>query len=245
VEYFSDHRGELDDDSLTRLGKNPLRILDSKNPDMRNLIRNAPSMTDTLDPESRDHFDQLKGMLDTTGIQYQINTRMVRGLDYYNRTVFEWITDQLGAQGTVCGGGRYDGMIEHFGGPATPACGFAMGLERLVSLMELAQGTADRSHKPDIYFVVADESGKSAAMSLSERIRDDLPQVRLLMHCGGGTFKNQFKKADKSGAKIALILGENELKQQKIGIKNLRKDASQAEVAWSELTGFLRKQLDL
>jgi histidyl-tRNA synthetase len=245
VEYFSDNKGQLDDDSISRLEKNPLRILDSKNPDMRNLINQAPSMADSLDLKSRDHFTNLQEILDAVEIKYVINPRLVRGLDYYNRTVFEWITDELGAQGAVCAGGRYDGMIEHFGGPPTPAIGFAMGIERLAGLLNTRQDSEKTTEKADIYFVVSSEQAQKVAMSLAEKLRDDLPQVRMLMHCGGGSFKNQFKKADKSGAQIALIMGENELKNQRIGVKTLREGDVQLEVAWSELTVTVRNQLDI
>ena len=245
VEYFSDHKDLLDDDSLTRLQKNPLRILDSKNPDLKDLLKKAPSMADTLDAESQDHFTTLQEILKASDIKYIVNTRLVRGLDYYNGTVFEFITDQLGAQGTVCGGGRYDGMVEHFGGPSTPAIGFSMGMERLADLLENDRQVKTSGQQADIYFVVASEQAMSAAMSLAEKLRDELPQLRLLMHCGGGSLKSQFKKADKSGAQIALIMGESELDQQRISVKNLRNEDPQQEVAWSELTATVRKQLDL
>ncbi|MGK0298636.1 MAG: histidyl-tRNA synthetase, partial [Gammaproteobacteria bacterium] len=245
VEYFSDYKNQLDEDSLNRLEKNPLRILDSKNPDLQNLISLAPSMSESLDQESQEHFENLKQLLDAANIDYEINTRLVRGLDYYNRTVFEWITSELGAQGTVCGGGRYDGMVEHFGGPATHAIGFGMGIERLVSLIENAQNPNDVINKADIYFVVAGEAAKSSAISLAEKLRDELPQIRLIMHCGGGSFKSQFKKADKSGAQIALILGDTELENQKISVKHLREVDNQQEVSWPDLTNMVRQLLDI
>jgi histidyl-tRNA synthetase len=245
VEYFSDHKNQLDEDSLNRLEKNPLRILDSKNPDLKNLISLAPSMSDSLDQESEEHFDILKQLLESANIDYEINTRLVRGLDYYNRTVFEWITSELGAQGTVCGGGRYDGMVEHFGGPPTHAIGFGMGIERLVSLIENEQNPNEVVKKADIYFVIAGEAAKSSAISLAEKLRDELPQIRLIMHCGGGSFKSQFKKADKSGAQIALILGESELENQKIGVKHLREENNQQEVSWPDLANMVRQLLDI
>jgi histidyl-tRNA synthetase len=245
VEYFSDHKDQLDDDSQNRLEKNPLRILDSKNPDLQNLISLAPSMSDSLDQASHEHFDNLKQLLESANVDYEINTRLVRGLDYYNSTVFEWITSELGAQGTVCGGGRYDGMVEHFGGPATHAIGFGMGIERLVSLIENDQNTDELVNKADIYFVVAGDAAKSSAISLAEKLRDELPQIRLIMHCGGGSFKSQFKKADKSGAKIALILGDSELENQKIGVKHLREVDNQQEVSWPDLANVVRQLLDI
>jgi histidyl-tRNA synthetase len=243
VAYFHDHRSMLDEDSLNRLEKNPLRILDSKNPDMQTLVSKAPSITDSLDHESAEHFDMLKTLLDSVNIPYTVNSRLVRGLDYYNRTVFEWITTELGSQGTVCGGGRYDSLVEKFGGPATPAIGFGMGLERLVSLIEKSPA-ARVEHSAQVYFIVASNTAMPAALSLSEQIRDELPGLRLVMHCGGGSFKSQFKKADKSGAEFALIIGDNELAQQRIGIKPLRTDEAQTEVAWSELAAIIRQRLN-
>jgi histidyl-tRNA synthetase len=245
VEYFSDHNDQLDEDSLRRLTINPLRILDSKNKDMQSLINNAPGMSDSLDQESLEHFDKLKQFLDSSNIEYEVNAKLVRGLDYYNRTVFEWISNELGAQGTVCGGGRYDGMVEHFGGSATPAIGFAMGMERLASLMENRADSSELPNKADIYFVVASEDAKSTAISLAEKIRDEIPKIRLILHCGGGSFKSQFKKADKSGAKFALILGDSELENKQVGIKNLRHEDSQQQVDWADLTNIVCKLLDI
>jgi histidyl-tRNA synthetase len=238
-EYFQDLHGSLDEDSLTRLEKNPLRILDSKNPDMQELIRQAPSIIDALDTASADHFAELRGLLDAAGVSYRLNKRLVRGLDYYNRTVFEWTTDRLGAQGTVCGGGRYDGMVEQFGGPATPAIGFGMGLERLLSL-----AGADANDTPHIYLIVASSGAMAAALRLAEQVRDEFPGIRLLLNCGGGSFKSQFKKADKSGAWLALVLGDEEMRGQHVGVKPLRRQAPQFNVAWSALAGAIREQLD-
>jgi histidyl-tRNA synthetase len=242
VEYFQGHRSLLDEDSLNRLEKNPLRILDSKNPDMQDLISKAPNITDSLDSESADHFTLLQSLLDAVGIRYSVNPRLVRGLDYYNRTVFEWVTNQLGAQGTVCAGGRYDGLVEKFGGPSTPAIGFAMGVERLVSLIE-NNPAARIEQAPQVYFIVASQNAMATALTLSEQLRNELPGLRLIMHCGGGSFKSQFKKADKSGAEIALIIGDNELAQQRIGIKPLRTESNQYEVAWADLVGTVRQIL--
>ena len=243
VEYFQAHRDRLDEDSLQRLGTNPLRILDSKNPDLKDLISRAPDISDSLDGESAAHFAGLRELLDAVGVEYAINPRLVRGLDYYNRTVFEWITDRLGAQGTVCAGGRYDGLVEHFGGSATPGIGFAMGLERLVSLIEDAGGGAREDTGTQVYFVVASQQAMPAAQRIAETLRDALPGLRLLLHCGGGSFKSQFKKADKSGAALALVLGEDELEHQRIGIKPLRGEGEQQEVSWADLAGELRRHL--
>jgi len=243
IEYFSDNKDALDQDSLVRLEKNPMRILDSKNPELEKLIQSAPQMADTLDEESKEHFEVLQNTLDSVNISYKINSRMVRGLDYYNRTVFEWITDQLGAQSAVCAGGRYDGMIKHFGGPSTPGIGFGMGLERLTILLEESNRDDIPVKTADIYFVIVTDEAIPTAMSLAEKLRDQLPGIRLITHCGGGNFKKQFKKADKSGAQIALILGKDELEKQTVGIKSLRTEAEQQEVSWSELVDKIRDQI--
>ncbi|MBF8268784.1 MAG: hisS [Gammaproteobacteria bacterium] len=241
VDYFTANQDQLDADSRNRLQNNPLRILDSKNPAMQELIGNAPVMTDHLDPESSAHFSALQALLTGADIKFVVNPRLVRGLDYYNKTVFEWSTDRLGAQGTICAGGRYDGLVEHFGGKPTPAIGFALGLERLVELVGVVATHADG---PDVYFIVAGEHAVAAGISLAERIRDQLP-VRVVLHCGGGSFKSQFKKADKSGARLALILGEAEVKQEMIAIKPLRQDAPQVEVGWDGLIPALQLALGL
>ena len=243
VEYFNDNKQQLDADSLRRLENNPLRILDSKNPAMQDLIRNAPGMEAYMDDESTEHFTGLQELLTAANIGFEVNTRLVRGLDYYSKTVFEWVTDRLGAQGTVCAGGRYDGLVEHFGGKPTPATGFALGLERLVELINEGQSEIETKH-PDIYFITAGSQATAAGLKLAEQIRDQLP-VRLLQHCGGGSFKSQFKKADKSGARVALILGESELDNKTIGIKPLRTDAAQTDVSWDGLIPALRRELDL
>ena len=241
VEYFRERQSELDEDSRRRLDSNPLRILDSKNPLMQPLIADAPAMTGFLDEESKAHFERLLELLDAAGISCQINPRLVRGLDYYNRTVFEWITDRLGAQGTVCAGGRYDGLVEHFGGRATPAIGFAMGLERLLGLVEQPAAGGDAPHA---YFIHVGAGAESRAMQLSEELRDALPGLRLLLHCGGGGLKSQLKKADKSGAELALILAEAELQREVVGIKPLR-GGEQFEAAWSDAAGTLAQTLNL
>ncbi|MBK5931229.1 histidine--tRNA ligase [Halochromatium salexigens] len=217
VAYLRAHEDRLDDDSRRRLETNPLRVLDSKNPDLQALLASAPSLHAALGRDSRAHFEALCAGLERAGIAYEINPRLVRGLDYYNRTVFEWITDALGAQGTVCAGGRYDGLVEQLGGRATPAVGFALGLERLLELSDSAPPASI-----DAYLIAVGEQASAAAMPIAERIRDALPALRLICHCGGGSFKSQFKRADRSGARVALVLGDDELAQGRIGIKPLR-----------------------
>ncbi|NEX17088.1 MAG: histidine--tRNA ligase [Halochromatium sp.] len=231
VAYLKQHEDRLDDDSRRRLETNPLRVLDSKNPDLAELIAEAPSLADALGSDSHAHFEALCAGLERAGVPYQINPRLVRGLDYYNRTVFEWITDALGAQGTVCAGGRYDGLVEQLGGKATPAVGFALGLERL---LELSQTEPPAS--TDAYLIAVGEQASAAAMPIAEQIRDALPQLRLICHCGGGSFKSQFKRADRSGATVALVLGDDELAQQRIGIKPLRAPKGQDPQAKAEQT---------
>ena len=243
IEYFSDNKQQLDADSVRRLENNPLRILDSKNPAMQDLIRNAPSMEAYMDDESTEHFAGLQELLTAADINFEVNPRLVRGLDYYSKTVFEWITDRLGAQGTVCAGGRYDGLVEHFGGKPTPGTGFALGLDRLVELIDTDQSEIE-NNSPDIYFITAGDQAAVLGFKLAEQIRDQLP-VRLVTHCGGGSFKSQFKKADKSGARLALILGDSELSNQTIGIKPLRTDAAQTDVSWDGLIPALKRELGL
>ncbi len=244
VEYLGDNEVDLDEDSRVRLLKNPLRILDSKNPEMQALINAAPSMADHMDEESIDHFDGLKQLLDEINIAYTVNPRLVRGLDYYSKTVFEWLTDQLGAQATVCAGGRYDGLIEQFGGKAIPGIGFAMGLERLVELMGSSEERKNQQ-KPHVYLIIAGEETVTTGFKLAEQLKNELKELKLLMHCGGGSFKSQFKKADKSGAQLALILGEDELQKQTISLKPLRKEGDQTEVSWEKLAEVLRVELEL
>ena len=241
VEYLTEHRELLDEDSLRRLETNPLRVLDSKNPDMQSMINAAPSLMDYLDEESRLHFEQLTAILDAANIPYTINTRLVRGLDYYCKTVFEWVTDALGAQGTVCAGGRYDGLVEQLGGRATPASGFAMGIERLLSLLEDAGKQVDNA--ADIFVILQDEQAQLAGMSIVESLRDQLDDTVVQTNCGGGSFKSQMKKADKSGARIALLIGDDEMAKQQISIKLLREKAEQQTVAQSELIEALKSIL--
>ncbi len=218
VAYYNAHASQLDEDSQRRLRSNPLRILDSKNPAMQALNAGAPSLHDYLDEESRAHFAALRAHLDAAGVAYTVNPRLVRGLDYYTKTVFEWMTDDLGAQGTVCAGGRYDGLVEQLGGRATPACGFGMGLERLVLLL-MNQNPAPDHHVPDIYLVWHGAGAAQAAMQVAEESRN--AGFRVLFDGNGGSFKSQFKRADKSGARFALVLGEQELQDDKVVVKDL------------------------
>jgi histidyl-tRNA synthetase len=238
VEYLEAHKSELDEDSLRRLESNPLRILDTKNPDMKAVVDGAPKLIDHLDAESKQHYDELKVYLDDVGIPYTENPNLVRGLDYYNRTVFEWVTTELGAQGTVCAGGRYDGLVEQIGGKPTPAVGFAMGIERLMALL-IDKDLVEHNAAPDVYLVLAGEAAKRPGLVISEQIRDYLPELTVQMNCGGGSFKSQFKKADKSGARVALVLGEDEVQQQKIAVKYLREEREQALMDWSDLLAHL------
>ncbi len=236
VEHLAAHADRLDDDGRRRLTTNPLRVLDSKNPDLAEVIQTAPSLLDHLGTESRAHFDDLCAGLDAAGITYSINPRLVRGLDYYNRTVFEWITDALGAQGTVCAGGRYDGLVSQLGGRDTPAVGFAMGIERLLDLID----TSGVDTGPDAYLVALGEAAQGAALGIAERLRDEVPGLSLLAHCGGGSFKSQFKKADKSGARLALILADDEVAAGTIGVKPLRGQGEQRTLALDALIAELR-----
>jgi len=239
VDYLNANRGQLDEDSLRRLDSNPLRILDSKNPGMQSMISNAPSLLDYLDAESVEDFELLKQYLDDAGIEYTVNPRLVRGLDYYCKTVFEWVTDQLGTQGTVCAGGRYDGLVEQLGGKATPAAGFALGIERLLAMREAADIEVPQDH-PDLYLLLQGESSTRKGLVLAERLRDQNPGLNILSNCGGGSFKSQMKKADKSGATIALILGENEIAEDTVTVKFLREQKQQQTINQSELNEFLK-----
>jgi histidyl-tRNA synthetase len=240
VDYFSRHQASLDEDSQRRLHSNPLRILDSKNPAMQALIEEAPRLQDHLNTESREHFEGVLSILDHIGIPYTVNPRLVRGLDYYNKTVFEWVTTQLGAQGTVCAGGRYDGLVEQLGGKSVPAAGFAMGIERLV---ELVREHIKTDAEPHAYCVIATDDAFGYGMQLCESLREQLPDLRLLMHCGGGSFKSQFKRADKSGARLALIVGDDEMSSGTVGIKFLREDKPQRHVSADELHDMLKAMI--
>lgn len=243
VAYLKDHFDQLDSDSQQRLSANPLRILDSKSESTQKVLENAPVLANYLDDESRQHFESLCATLDQVGIKYDINPRLVRGLDYYSKTVFEWVTDQLGAQGTICAGGRYDGLVEQLGGKATPAVGFAMGLERLVLLLA-AKGLPGDLNKPaDVYFIALGEAAQLQALVLAEQIRTQIPNLRLITHCGGGNFKAQLKKADSSGADYALIIGDNELASDTLLVKPLRGQADQVTIAANDSVTFLKEKL--
>jgi len=228
LEYLRAHAARLDPDSQRRLDGNPLRVLDSKHPQMQEVIRGAPLLTEHLDPESHAHFEALCGMLRAVGVSYEINPRLVRGLDYYNRTVFEWITPSTGAQNAVCSGGRYDGLIAQLGGEATPAIGFAMGIERLVALLQAACGTVP-APRPDVYVVVSGPQAAVQALELVESLRSERPRVRFELNLGGGNFKAQFRRADKSGAPLALIIGDDELARGVVAMKPLREESGQSE----------------
>ncbi len=243
LDYFAQHEEKLDEDSKNRLTTNPLRVLDSKNPDLKDLIENAPSILDYLSDESKNHFDELCAMLDALKFEYTINPRLVRGLDYYTHMVFEWITDELGAQGTVCAGGRYDELVELIGGKATPGVGFSLGLERLIELLE--QEEAVEVNRPHICIVPLQEDAKAAALQLAEMLRAYLPDLHVHNILGGGGARSLFKRADKSGAQYALIIGDEELQQNAVTIKPLREDLEQSR--WridEELFEFLAQQFD-
>jgi histidyl-tRNA synthetase len=239
TEYFRGCESQLDDDSRRRLDGNPLRILDSKNPELRELIAAAPSITDHLDPESQRHFLELRALLDRTQIRYRINPRLVRGLDYYSRTVFEWVTNALGAQGAICSGGRYDGLVAQLGGEPTPAIGWALGEERIVQLMRLHSVPLDAA-QPDVYFVLAGPAAEQTGPVLAEQWRDALPGLRLEVNSGGGGVKSQMKRADRSGARVALLLGDEELARSTIAVKDLRNGAPQHDVAHDAIVTVLR-----
>jgi histidyl-tRNA synthetase len=244
VDYFQQHLGQLDEDSLRRLNTNPLRILDSKNPEMADIISQAPELMAYLGEDSLAHFRAITAILDDLGVAYTINPRLVRGLDYYGLTVFEWVTDSLGAQGTVCAGGRYDGLVEQLGGKTNYAVGFAMGMERLLALLEL-RNDIPLMKSVDAYMIRVGDQAQQEGMRLAESIRDELPSLKLEMSVDGGSFKSQFKKADKSGASFAIILGDNEVETGQIGIKNLRRDLAQQNLPKMELIRFLRDQIGL
>jgi histidyl-tRNA synthetase len=239
--YFSLHLAALDEDSLNRLERNPLRILDSKAASMQQVIAGAPSFHDFLGEESRAHFERLRRYLDTLGVRHEVNPRLVRGLDYYSHSVFEWITDQLGAQGTVCAGGRYDGLVELQGGRPWPGIGFAMGQERLVELMRAKGGVNGTA--PHVYLVMVGEEATPHGLKIAETLRRDIPSLRILSNLGGGSFKTQFKRADRSGAELALVLGEEEIQRNIVTIKPLRAEGLQEHVAFQELQKWLNDWL--
>lgn len=242
VAYLEQFKDKLDEDCKRRMYSNPLRVLDSKNPDVQALLNDAPRLSEYLDEESREHFAGLCKLLDEADIAYTVNERLVRGLDYYNRTVFEWVTNSLGAQGTVCAGGRYDGLVAQLGGHATPAVGFAMGLERLVLLVQAVNPDFQPQRAVDVYLISSGEGTQSAAMRLAEKIRDAYPQVKLMTNYGGGNFKKQFARADKWGARVALVLGENEMNAGQVNVKNLQ-SGDQQTLAQDDVAAFLASML--
>ena len=244
VTYLSAHIDQLDEDSKRRLHSNPLRVLDSKNPAMQSLIESAPQLLDYLDEPSKQHFDQLCNQLNQNGITYSVNPRLVRGLDYYNQTVFEWVTNKLGAQGTVCAGGRYDGLVSQLGGQSVPAVGFALGMERVVAMLENI-ATANISSAANVYLVMVGDIALQRGMVLSEQIRQKIPQLVLHNGLGGGSFKSQMKRADKSGASVALILGDDECQNQVISVKYLREDRQQEKISQNEILGWLQQNLNI
>jgi histidyl-tRNA synthetase len=243
VDYFKAHFEQLDEDSVRRLETNPLRILDTKNPAMQDLVQNAPELMAYLGEESRAHFQALTDSLDSLSIEYKINTRLVRGLDYYGKTVFEWVTTELGAQGTICAGGRYDGLIEQLGGKENFAIGFALGMERLLALVELADEVAvERS--VDVYMIRVGSEAEKQGLIFAERVREHLPTLKLQMNCGSGSFKSQFKKADKSGAEFAIIIGDDEAEKDVVAIKWLRIEREQLTLSQIEAIAFLQENLN-
>ena len=245
VEFLSERKDQLDEDSLRRLETNPLRVLDSKDPQTQAVLVGAPELHDYLDDESREHFATLRDILDSAGVPYEINQRLVRGLDYYCKTVFEWVTDKLGAQGTVCAGGRYDGLVEQLGGKPTPAVGFAMGVERLILLLEtLELIPAEVLQTIDVYVCGVGVGADKAALLLSDRIRGEHPWLRVQTHCGGGSFKSQMKKADKSGAHFALLLGESEIADGNVTVKDMRGGADQQTLAQADVSAWLAEHVN-
>lgn len=243
VDYLTRHKNHLDEDSLRRLTSNPLRILDSKNPDLKEIIAKAPKLLDHLDEASKLHFRRLRDYLDYAGLHYEVNSYLVRGLDYYTQTVFEWVSNKIGAQGTVCAGGRYDGLIEQLGGKATPALGFALGLERTILLMQNNQESANGTTRMHAYFITDSDEAFQVGLKLTDKLRDQVPGLRIILHCGGGNLSNQFKKADKSGAYLAIVLGDNELKNQMLTIKPLRENIPQQSIHQLEIADYLKLRI--
>ncbi len=238
VAYFKDNYEQLDEDSKRRLESNPLRILDSKNPEMQALNEAAPKLIDHLDAESKHEFDMLCRQLDAAGLSYEVNPRLVRGLDYYGKTVFEWVTEHLGSQGTVCAGGRYDGLVAQLGGKSATAIGFAIGLERLIALLEQMDALPELP-QTDAYLVAVGDLAATESLLFAEQLRNEIPSLKLITHCGGGSFKSQFKKADRSGARWTLILGDDEISQRRVGIKNMA-TGEQQTVAWDDVATHIK-----
>lgn len=235
VAFLEQHKAQLDEESQRRMYSNPLRVLDSKNAQVQAIVEAAPKLADYLDEDSVTHFEQLQQRLSAAGIGFTLNPKLVRGLDYYNKTVFEWVTTELGSQGTVCAGGRYDGLVEQLGGKATPAVGLAIGLERLVLMLQTLQLVPEQAGQNGIYIMATGQTAELAAVSVAENLRNVFPNRQIILHCGGGNLKKQFKKADKSGAAIALILGEDELQKNEITLKWLREDKPQQTLALEAL----------
>jgi histidyl-tRNA synthetase len=239
VVFLEQHKESLDEESKRRMYSNPLRVLDSKSPQVQEILQNAPTLSDYFGEETQAHFSGLKALLDAAGVAYQVNERLVRGLDYYNYTVFEWVTESLGAQGTICGGGRYDGLVEQLGGQATPAVGFAMGLERLTLMLESLEKINNLPATVDVYICMAGEGALTTGLLLAEKLRSERPELRIMTHCGGGNFKKQMKRADKVAAKLALILGDTEVAEQKVTVKFLRDQVEQQTISVAELLPIL------
>jgi len=239
IAFLEQHLDVLDEDAKRRMYSNPLRVLDTKNPAIQAILVDAPQLSQCLGEESKQHFAKLCQLLDLAGIKYQINERLVRGLDYYNRTVFEWITDSLGAQGTVLAGGRYDGLVEQLGGKSTPAVGFAMGIERIVLMLQALELTQDVKSTVDVYVAAMGDDAQLQSFTIAQQLRLAHPQLRIMKHCGNGNFKKQMKKADRSGAQIVLILGQDEIEQQQVSVKYLREDKPQVTVSYPELSQLL------
>ena len=245
ISYLQQHEEKLDKEAQQRLQTNPLRILDSKNPELQEIIHNAPSLLEHLDAESAEHFLQLQKLLDAVGIEYQINPRLVRGLDYYSKTVFEWIADGLGAQATICAGGRYDGLVEQLGGKPCPAAGFAIGLERLASLLEGSESEALIAGTCiDVYMVLLGDAAEIAGLKLAGQLRSQVPTSSVVTNCGGGSIKSQMKRADKSQARLAFILGEDELQNNQITVKFLRETREQEIVVQTKIINFLQNYIN-
>lgn len=244
VNYFKENENLLDEDSKNRLDRNPLRILDSKNPAMQNLIQQAPKLIDYLGPESLERFQNFQNYLKAVGIDYTVNTRLVRGLDYYAHTVFEWVTESLGAQGTVLAGGCYDGLVEQLGGQATTAVGCALGIERVILLLETLQLSQAQRANPDIYWMAMGEAALAKSFELTEKLRDQQPELKIEVNLSGGSLKNQFKKADKSGARLAFVLGEEELNHQQVVVKFLREEKEQVRVGFDEVGHYVHPKTD-
>ncbi len=242
VNYLTTHQAYLDEDSLRRLTTNPLRVLDSKNPALIDVIKNAPKLIDHLDEDSKEHFIKLQHYLKQAGINFTVNPCLVRGLDYYTKTVFEWITTELGAQGTVCAGGRYDGLVEQLGGKATPALGFAIGLERLILLLQQVEKNPS-AKQIDIYIMTETDESFQKGLELIDQLRDKFLGHCFLLHCGGGSLKNQFKKANKSGAKFAVIMGENEFSEKSIAVKSLRENKPQEIISWDRVCDYFKDKM--